>query len=54
MPFKISEERMASSKESANENCGGRFIGDELAKKGYVCFADSRGTISSECSPLTP
>ena len=38
-PFKVSEERMASSEEWVNNSYGGRFIGDELAKKGYACFA---------------
>lgn len=38
-PFKVSEKRMSSSEEWANKSYGGRFIGDELAKKGYVCFA---------------
>ena len=38
-PFKISQERMASSKEWVDKSYGGRFIGDELAKKGYACFA---------------
>lgn len=33
------EERLKSSREWVAQYYGGRFIGDELAKRGYVCFA---------------
>jgi hypothetical protein len=38
-PFDVSDECMESAKEWVNLCYGGRWIGDELAKKGYVCFA---------------
>ncbi len=38
-PFGVSEERIKSAKEWVNKNYGGRFIGDELAKRGYIVFA---------------
>ncbi len=37
-PFDVSEERLKSSEEWVKECYGGRYIGDELAKAGYVCF----------------
>lgn len=37
-PFDESPERMNSSKKWVDDNYGGRYIGDELAKRGYVCF----------------
>ena len=38
-PFDEPAERLASARQWADECYGGRFIGDELAKRGYVCFA---------------
>ena len=38
-PFRESPERIKSAKEWVQKLYGGRFIGDELAKRGYVCFA---------------
>jgi len=38
-PFDVPRERLASARQWADEAYGGRFIGDELAKRGYVCFA---------------
>ncbi|RPI06117.1 MAG: hydrolase [Ignavibacteriae bacterium] len=38
-PFDESPERILSAKEWVDKLYGGRFIGDELAKRGYVCFA---------------
>jgi len=38
-PFNEPPERIKSAKEWAEKLYGGRFIGDELAKRGYVCFA---------------
>lgn len=38
-PFDVPEERIKSSLEWINTLYGGRYIGDELAKKGYVCLA---------------
>lgn len=37
-PWNVSPERLASADEWVNLLYGGRFIGDELAKRGYVCF----------------
>jgi dienelactone hydrolase len=37
-PFDESEERMQSSQKFVNETYNGRYMGDELAKAGYVCF----------------
>ena len=37
-PFGESDAKMASAKKWT-ENYGGRFIGDELAKRGYVCLS---------------
>lgn len=38
-PFNDSPERLASAEEWVVKNYSGRYVGDELAKKGYVCFA---------------
>jgi dienelactone hydrolase len=38
-PFGVSTEQMKSSQEWVDKSYGGKFIGDELAKRGYVCFA---------------
>ena len=38
-PFDESPERTTSAQEWVEKLYGGRFIGDELAKRGYVCFA---------------
>jgi dienelactone hydrolase len=38
-PWDEPMEKIASAKEYVNLCYGGRFIGDELAAKGYVCFA---------------
>lgn len=38
-PFGCPPEKLASAQQWVNECYGGRFIGDELAKRGYVCFA---------------
>jgi dienelactone hydrolase len=38
-PFDVPPQRLASAHQWADECYGGRFIGDELAKRGYVCFA---------------
>jgi dienelactone hydrolase len=38
-PFNESYERIKSAEEWVEKLYGGRFIGDELAKRGYVCFA---------------
>jgi len=38
-PFADSAGRIASAHEWVEKLYGGRFIGDELAKRGYVCFA---------------
>jgi len=38
-PWGISEKRTNSAQTLAEMSYGGRFIGDELAKRGYVCFA---------------
>jgi dienelactone hydrolase len=35
----ISEKRMESAQALVDRSYGNRFIGDELAKRGYVCFA---------------
>lgn len=37
-PFNDTPERISSAEEWKNKLYGGRFIGDELAKRGYVCF----------------
>ncbi len=38
-PFADSLKRLQSAREWVDKNYGGRFVGDELAKRGYVCFA---------------
>ncbi|MGD0036958.1 MAG: alpha/beta fold hydrolase [Bacteroidota bacterium] len=38
-PFADSLRRVQSAREWVDRNYGGRFIGDELAKRGYVCLA---------------
>ena len=38
-PWDESPEKIESAKKWVVQCYGGRFIGDELAKKGYVCFA---------------
>jgi dienelactone hydrolase len=38
-PFADSVRRIHSAREWVDKNYSGRFIGDELAKRGYVCFA---------------
>lgn len=38
-PFDVPDERMESAEEWVNLCYGSRWIGDELAKRGYVCFA---------------
>jgi len=37
-PFNDNAKRVASSLQWVNECYGGRYLGDELAKMGYVCF----------------
>src|SRR5690554_2538167 len=37
-PFDENEQTINSANEWVNENYGGRFVGDELAKMGYICF----------------
>lgn len=38
-PWGIADEKGESAGKWAEQNYGGRFIGDELARRGYVCFA---------------
>ena len=38
-PFADSLTRIQSARAWVDKNYGGRFVGDELAKRGYVCFA---------------
>jgi dienelactone hydrolase len=38
-PFDVPSEKIASAREWVDTSYGGRFIGDELAKRGYICFA---------------
>jgi dienelactone hydrolase len=38
-PFADSVRRIQSAREWVDKNYGGRFVGDELAKRGYVCLA---------------
>ena len=38
-PFGVLPEQIKSAREWSDKLYGGRFIGDELAKRGYVCFA---------------
>ncbi|MBM3212834.1 hydrolase, partial [Candidatus Poribacteria bacterium] len=37
-PWDVPEEHKASAQEWVNTCYGGKWIGDELAKRGYVCF----------------
>ncbi len=37
-PWDVSGERLASSQQWIDELYGGRYIGEELARRGYVCF----------------
>lgn len=37
-PFNDKAERISSAEAWINKLYGGRFIGDELAKRGYICF----------------
>ncbi len=37
-PFEDRPERVKSARDWVNQCYGGRFIGDELARRGYVCF----------------
>jgi len=37
-PFDEPVERMESSRKWVNDAYGGRYIGDELAQRGYLCF----------------
>jgi dienelactone hydrolase len=38
-PWDIDPAKIESAGKWVEQNYGGRFIGDELAKRGYVCFA---------------
>lgn len=38
-PWDVGEERMASSLEWVNDCYGGRYLGEELARRGYVCLS---------------
>jgi len=38
-PWDVPEEHLKSAKEWVELNYGGRWLGDELAKRGYVCFS---------------
>jgi dienelactone hydrolase len=38
-PWDQPPEKMESAQQCVDENYGGRFIGDEMAKHGYICFA---------------
>jgi dienelactone hydrolase len=38
-PFADRPERVASARQWVGQVYGGRFLGDELARRGYVCFA---------------
>ncbi len=38
-PFHVAAEIMDSAEKWTTPGYGGRFVGDELAKRGYVCFA---------------
>lgn len=38
-PWEVPEEKLALAKEYADKCYGGRFVGDELARRGYVCLA---------------
>ncbi len=38
-PFDVTPEKQASAEDWVGKYYGGRFLGDELARRGYVCFA---------------
>jgi dienelactone hydrolase len=38
-PWNIDPAKQKSAEEWANENYGGRFVGDELARRGYICLS---------------
>jgi len=38
-PWGIASEKMTSAQKWVDENYGGRYLGDTLAQRGYVCFA---------------
>lgn len=38
-PWGVPEERLRSAREWVERSYGGRWLGDELAKRGYVCFS---------------
>ncbi len=38
-PWAIAPEKIASAESWVKDNYGGRFLGDELARRGYVCLA---------------
>jgi len=37
-PFDVDEKTAASSREFVKDTYSGRYVGDELAKSGYICF----------------
>lgn len=37
-PFNVTNKIILSSQEWVDENYGGKYVGDELAKRGYICF----------------
>lgn len=38
-PWNIDEAKQGSAEEWAAQNYGGRFVGDELARRGYICLS---------------
>jgi dienelactone hydrolase len=38
-PFTADADKLVSAREWTAQNYGGRFLGDELAQRGYVCFS---------------
>ena len=38
-PFEVPADKLASAEKWTAQYYGGRFLGDELAQRGYVCFA---------------
>lgn len=38
-PWDVPDEKLESAEQWVNECYGGRWIGDELAKRGYMCFS---------------
>lgn len=38
-PWGIPEEKLEAARKWTEQNYGGRFLGDELARRGYVCFS---------------